>query len=37
VVEAARLPDERVRNLELGESGLISARTAPFPVRFELP
>lgn len=36
-VEASRLPDERVRNLELGESGLISARTAPFPVRFELP
>lgn len=36
-VEASRLPDRRVRNLELGESGLISARTAPFPVRFELP
>jgi len=36
-VEASRLPDERVRNLELGESGLISTRTAPFPVRFELP
>ena len=37
VVEASRLPDERVRNLELGESRLISARAAPFPVRFELP
>lgn len=36
-IEASRLPDERVRNLELGESGLISARTAPFPVDFELP
>lgn len=36
-VEVSRLPDERVENLELGESRLISARTAPFPVRFELP
>jgi hypothetical protein len=36
-VEASRLPDERVRNLELGESGLISARTTPFPVDFDLP
>lgn len=35
--EVSRLPDERVRNLDMGESGLISARTAPFPVRFELP
>lgn len=36
-LEASRLPDERVRSLELGDSGLVSARTAPFPVRFELP
>lgn len=36
-VETARLPDERVRDLEVGESDLVSARSTPFPVSFELP
>ena len=36
-VEKARLPDEQVRSLELGDSDLISSRAEPFPVSFELP
>lgn len=35
--EAARLPDAEVRNLELGDSELVSVAREPFPVRFELP
>jgi len=35
--EAARLPDDEVREFERGESELISSTTAPFPVQFELP
>lgn len=35
--EAARLPDDEVRAFERGESELISSKTAPFPVQFELP
>lgn len=35
--EAARLPEDEVRALEVGESGLVSTEAIPFPVRFELP
>jgi len=35
--ETARLPDEKVREFERGDSELISSTTAPFPVHFELP
>jgi len=35
--EARRLPDGRVREVERGDSDLVSAERAAIPVRFELP